>query len=121
MDIKNVSNIMDRELVQGKSLESEKVQQMQRTPTENLKKENEEQLKKLDKNQLEELSKDISKKFEYLNKYLKIEIDKDLHEPVIKIMDRRTNEVIKQFPPEYLLELAKKIDELVGLLFSKEA
>jgi flagellar protein FlaG len=36
-------------------------------------------------------------------------------------MDKKTNEVIKQFPPEYLVELAKKIDELVGLLFSKEA
>ncbi len=121
MDIKSVSNMMDRGLVQGKTVESEKIQQLQRNPAENVKKENEEQLKKLDKNQLEELSKDINKKFEYLNKYLKIEIDKDLHEPVIKIVDRKTDEVIKQFPPEYLIELAKKIDELVGLLFSKEA
>ncbi len=121
MDIKNISNLMDRNLVQGKTLESEKIQQMERTPSENIKKQNEEQLKKLGKNQLEELSKDINQKFEYLNKYLKIEIDKDLHEPVIKIIDKKTDKVIKQFPPEYLLELAKKIDELVGLLFSKEA
>jgi flagellar protein FlaG len=121
MDIKNISNMMDKNLVQGQTVEPEKVQQLQRNPAENIKKENEEQLKKLDKNQLEELSKDINKKFEYLNKYLKIEIDNDLHEPIIKIMDKKTNEVIKQFPPEYLVELAKKIDELVGLLFSKEA
>jgi len=55
-----------------------------------------------------------------MNKYLKIEIDKDLQEPVIKIIDKKTNEVVRQIPPEYLLELAKRIDELVGLLFRKE-
>ncbi len=126
MDIKAVNNLMDTKLVQGGSKAENHYQNAQKlagnenssvqNQPEQLKKE----LEKLDKNQIENLFKDIKEKFDYMNKYLKIEIDKDLHEPVVKIIDKRTNDVVRQIPPEYLLDLAKKIDKLVGLLFSKE-
>ena len=124
MDIKNVNNVMDRSLVEGQTIDSARVKEINRSPTEQINKQQQEELKnnlkKLDKKQLEDLFKDIKEKFDYMNKYLKIEIDKDLHEPVIKIMDKQTNKVIRQIPPEYVLELAKRIDELVGLLIKKE-
>jgi flagellar protein FlaG len=125
MDIKAISNLTDTALVQGGSkaenqynLHSKELSGSVEAGVQksDLKKE----LEKLDKEQIENLFKDIKEKFDYMNKYLKIEIDKDLHEPVVKIIDKKTNEVVRQIPPEYLLELAKKIDKLVGLLFSKE-
>ncbi len=119
MDIKNINNMLDNTLVQGgaKSVTSQNNKvKVQNEINQQLR----EELKKLDKNQIESLLKDIKEKFDYMNKYLKIEIDKDLQEPVIKIIDKKTNEVVRQIPPEYLLELAKRIDELVGLLFRKE-
>ncbi len=125
MDIKAISNLTDTALVQGGSkaenqynLHSKELSGGVETGIQkgDLKKE----LEKLDKEQIENLFKDIKEKFDYMNKYLKIEIDKDLHEPVVKIIDKKTNEVVRQIPPEYLLDLAKKIDKLVGLLFSKE-
>ena len=32
--------------------------------------------------------------------------DRDTHTPVMKIIDKRTKEVIRQIPPEYILRLA---------------
>ncbi|WP_029522586.1 flagellar protein FlaG [Persephonella sp. KM09-Lau-8] len=124
MDIKNVNNVMDKSLVEGQTLDRTRTKEINNSPAEQIAKQQQEELKnslqKLDKKQLEDLFKDIKEKFDYMNKYLKIEIDKDLHEPVIKIMDKQTNKVIRQIPPEYVLELAKRIDELVGLLIKKE-
>ena len=124
MDIKNINNVMDKSLVEGQTIDPTRAKEINNSPAEQINKQQQEELKnslkKLDKKQLEDLFKDIKEKFDYMNKYLKIEIDKDLHEPVIKIMDKQTNKVIRQIPPEYVLELAKRIDELVGLLIKKE-
>ncbi len=120
MDIKGINNIMDRAISQG-SQEVELQRQIEKSPVQQVKEQNEQNLQKLSKDQLEDLFKSMKEKFDYMNKYLKIEIDKDLHEPVVKIVDKRTNQVVRQIPPEYLLEIAKKLDELVGLLFNKEA
>jgi flagellar protein FlaG len=55
-----------------------------------------------------------------LSKYLKIDIDRELEIPVVKIMERDTNRVIRQIPPDYLLELMKRIDQLLGLLMERK-
>ncbi len=127
MEIKSIQNIMDTALVQGGSKANVEYPNVQNRPTDKVSDQNSispEQLKKelnkLDKDQIENIFRDLKEKFDYMNKYLKIEIDKDLHEPVVKIIDKRTNEVVRQIPPEYILKLAKKVDKLVGLLFSKE-
>jgi len=119
MDIKHVQNSVNVQSLNNTALNSQynkSAQQHQQSQVEQLK----DSLNNMDKNQLEDLFKNVKEKFDYMNEYLKIEIDKDLHEPIVKIIDKRTDEVIRQIPPENLVELAKKIDELVGLLFNKE-
>ncbi len=119
MDIKNVQNSVNVQSLNNSALDSQYNQtkyQNQKTTAEQLK----QSLNNMDKDQLENLFKNVKEKFDYMNEYLKIEIDKDLHEPIVKIVDKKTDEVIRQIPPENLVELAKKIDELVGLLFNKE-
>jgi flagellar protein FlaG len=71
--------------------------------------------------ELQKLMEDVKRKFDMLSKYLKIDIDRELEMPVVKIMERDTNRVIRQIPPDYLLELMKRIDQLLGLLVEKEA
>jgi flagellar protein FlaG len=39
---------------------------------------------------------------------------------VVKVIDTRTDKVIKEIPPEQLLHLAAKIQEMVGLLVDEE-
>jgi flagellar protein FlaG len=49
---------------------------------------------------------------------LNFSIDDDTEDVVVKIMDKETDEVIKQFPAEEILELREKMQDLSGLLFS---
>ena len=71
--------------------------------------------------ELQKLIEEVKRKFDMLSKYLKIDIDRELEMPVVKIMERDTNKVIRQIPPDYLLELMKRIDQLLGLLVEREA
>jgi len=70
--------------------------------------------------ELQKLIEEVKRKFDMLSKYLKIDIDQELEMPVVKIMERDTNKVIRQIPPDYLLELMKRIDQLLGLLVERE-
>jgi len=49
---------------------------------------------------------------------LNFSIDDDTEDVVVKIMDKETDEVIKQFPAEEILKLREKMQDLSGLLFS---
>ncbi len=71
--------------------------------------------------EIQRLIEEIKKKFDMLSKYLRIDIDRELEIPVAKIIEKDTNRVIRQIPPEYLLELMKKIDKMLGILLNKEA
>ena len=78
-----------------------------------------EELQKVDNEIIQKTLEEIRKKLDYLNKYLKIEIDDQLEIPVVKIIEKETNRVIRQIPPEYLLELMKRIDLMLGILLNE--
>jgi flagellar protein FlaG len=40
---------------------------------------------------------------------------------VVKVMDTQTNEVIRQFPSEETLKLAKHLEGMLGLIFNDKA
>ncbi len=70
--------------------------------------------------ELSKLMEEIKRKFDMLSKYLRIDIDSDLEIPVAKIIEKDTNKIIRQIPPEYLLDLIKKIDQTLGILLERE-
>ena len=80
--------------------------------------------KKLDekkqKDLIEESIKKFNEKMDMMKSQLRIETDKDTGIRVVKIVDSETKEVIRQIPPEYVLKIAKYIDELTGVLFEKK-
>ncbi len=55
------------------------------------------------------------------NTSLRFSIDDESGTVVVKVTDLETKEVIKQFPSEEALELAKALDKLKGLLVQQEA
>lgn len=77
-------------------------------------------LKSVDSEELQRFIEEIKRKFDMLSKYLRIDIDRELEIPVVKIIERDTNRIIRQIPPEYLLELMKRIDQMLGILLQKE-
>jgi len=54
------------------------------------------------------------------NKRLDFRIDEATNRIVVKVIDTRTDKVIKEIPPEQLLHLAAKIQEMIGLLVDEE-
>ena len=48
-------------------------------------------------------------------------IDDDSHRTVVKVIDRHTQEVLRQIPTPEALEIAKAIDAFRGLLVDQEA
>lgn len=48
-------------------------------------------------------------------------VDKDTKINVIKVVDKTTSEVIRQFPSEEILSIAKAIDTLQGLIIRQKA
>ncbi len=71
------------------------------------------------KEELQKIIEEIRRKLDYLNRYLKIEIDDQLEIPVVKIFEKDTNRLIRQIPPDYLLELMKRIDQMLGVLLNE--
>lgn len=74
-----------------------------------------------DPEELKKLMKELQSKLSYLNSQLKIEIDNEIEQPVVKIMDINTNQVIRQIPPDYMINIIKNINKLLGALFEEKA
>jgi flagellar protein FlaG len=55
-----------------------------------------------------------------LNRRLKFSINEDLGQVVVRVIDTRTDKVIKELPPEALQRLHVKIREAVGLLIDEQ-
>lgn len=52
------------------------------------------------------------------NNEITFQIDRNSHLPVIQIIDRSTNKVVDQIPPEYILQLAQTLGKSVSASFS---
>jgi flagellar protein FlaG len=55
-----------------------------------------------------------------LNRRLKFTVNPDLEQVIVKVIDRRTDTVIKELPPEGIQRLYAKIQEAIGLLIDEE-
>lgn len=52
---------------------------------------------------------------------LKFTVDEDTGTPIVRIVDRKTKELIRQIPAQEMLEIRKHLDELRGLLIKEKA
>ena len=53
------------------------------------------------------------------NKRLEFEVDHESHYVTVKLIDRETDKVIKELPPEELQRLYNKLKETIGFLFDE--
>ena len=56
-----------------------------------------------------------------INNSLQFSVDSDTGKTVVKVIDSATKEVIKQFPSEEMLAIAKALDGIKGLLVHQKA
>jgi flagellar protein FlaG len=71
--------------------------------------------------QTKELAESVQNYLTDLNTNLSFEVHEKTGELVVKVVDRGTKEVIRQIPPEALLQLHDKLEELRGVLFNGKA
>ena len=55
-----------------------------------------------------------------LNRDIRMDVDDDTGRVVAQIIDRETREVLRQVPLQELLDIASRLNDLVGLLFDVE-
>lgn len=81
-------------------------------------------LKKLSPAEQEERTKAAADKInEFIESFtrdIQFTIDKDSERVVLKVVDRKSGDVIRQIPSEEALEIAKALDELKGLIIKEK-
>lgn len=55
------------------------------------------------------------------NSDLQFEMDTEASRMIVKVIDRDTKEVLRQFPSQEMVELSKAIEKMQGVLVSKTA
>ena len=63
---------------------------------------------------------DLEKVSLAFNKRLQFVVDNQSNEVIIKVIDRETDKVIKELPPEELQRLHKRLKETIGFLIDRQ-
>lgn len=66
-----------------------------------------------------ELSEKLNENVQRIQRDLNFSVDDTLGDIVVKVIDRSTQEVIRQIPSEEMLTLSRNIEEVNSLLFDK--
>ncbi len=77
--------------------------------------------KAIDKKLLEKIVDKLSQQFRSKNTSLNFSIDDATQSLVVKVIDSDSEKVIRQIPPEEILAIRARIQELLGAIFDKEA
>jgi len=69
---------------------------------------------------LERMADEMQLVADALNKRLSFHVNRELHQVIVKVIDRTTDKVIKELPPEELQRMHVRIREAIGLLIDEE-
>lgn len=64
---------------------------------------------------------DLQQKVDAMGSGLRFSVDSESERVIVKVVDESTQKVLRQFPSEEVLKLAKDIDRMRGLLFNEKA
>jgi len=73
----------------------------------------------LEREQLEKVAQQLQDFIGEMNRSLQFQVDEDSGRDVIKVLDKTTGDVIKQYPSEEVLSLVSKLSATVGLLIDQ--
>jgi flagellar protein FlaG len=85
-----------------------------------IEKEEKKSQEKITKEKLQELTQKLNKEMEPLNPDIKFNFNDKIDNFVVNVIDKKTDRVIRKFPPEEALKIMEKMRELVGALFDKK-
>jgi flagellar protein FlaG len=71
--------------------------------------------------QVNQAVSNINKSLQTLSQDLEFSVDHDSNRTIVKVIDQKTKEVIRQIPSPETLEIAKALDTVKGLLIRQTA
>jgi flagellar protein FlaG len=71
--------------------------------------------------QVEEAIKAVNEFVNPINSAIQFNLDDQSGRMIVKVVDNTTNEVIRQFPSEEMLNIARALDRIKGLLVQQKA
>ncbi|MBI2277476.1 MAG: flagellar protein FlaG [Dechloromonas sp.] len=71
--------------------------------------------------ELEDAVKAVNDFLKPINNSIQFNLDDDTGKTIVKVIDLATKDVIRQFPSEEMLSIAKAIDKMKGLLVQQKA
>ena len=81
---------------------------------------NSSQNQQLEREQLEKVAQQLQDFMGEMNRSLEFLVDKDSGRDVIKVLDKGTGELVKQYPTEEVLSLISKLSDATGNLIDTE-
>jgi len=75
----------------------------------------------VDRQSLDDVVSDLNTVVRELQRELRFTVDKDSGSTVIKVIDRETDEVVRQIPSEELVRLRERLAETAGVIFQDSA
>ena len=73
------------------------------------------------KEQINKAVQEINKTIQATSQNLEFSVDHDSSMVVVKLIDQQTKQVLRQIPTQEVLEIAKSLDKLQGLLIKQTA
>lgn len=69
----------------------------------------------------EEVASGLNELVHELHRELRFSVDDDSGETIIKVIDRETDEVVRQIPSDEVVRLRKRLEEAAGVIFQDSA
>lgn len=75
--------------------------------------------RQVDRTQVEDALARLSRSADLFNKRLQFRIHEQTDRLIVRVVDKETEEVIREIPPERILDLVASIEAFLGLLFDE--
>lgn len=76
--------------------------------------------KEISKEELDEVVDETKKTIDLFNKKLDFKVHEETDRIVVKVVDKDTGKIIKEIPPEEILELAARIERFLGVFIDEK-
>lgn len=76
--------------------------------------------KQLKPEQISNIVKTINNNIQSLNQNVNFSYDESIKSLVVNVVDSKTGKVIRQIPPKDIVNLQKKMSEVIGLIFDNK-
>lgn len=74
-----------------------------------------------ERSELEQTVQDLNGLVQDLQRQVRFSLDDNSGEMIVKVVDRQTDNVIRQIPSEEVLQLREKLEQATGAIFKAEA